>query len=103
MFLTRIGFGSKVVITGDITQVDLPRDKKSGLEDAIKTLDGISDIAICRLTSKDVVRHPLVQKIIRAYEKNEDFNKKIENLKDNREEKSKFNTSSPKNRARMRK
>ncbi len=103
MFLTRIGFGSKVVITGDITQVDLPRDKKSGLEDAIKTLDGISDIAICRLTSKDVVRHPLVKKIIMAYEKNEDFNKKIENLKNNSEEKSKFNTSSPKNRARMRK
>ncbi len=88
MFLTRIGFGSKVVITGDITQIDLPRDKKSGLQDAIETLENIGDIAICRLTSKDVVRHPLVQKIIRAYEKSEEqnkknFDKKIESLKNN--------------------
>ncbi len=86
MFLTRIGFGSKVVITGDITQVDLPRDKKSGLEDAIQTLTDISDIAICTLTSKDVVRHPLVQKIIRAYEKKEtdqkdNFNKRVDGLR----------------------
>ncbi len=104
MFLTRIGFGSKVVITGDITQVDLPRDKKSGLEDAIKTLDGISDIAICTLTSKDVVRHPLVQKIIRAYEKTDEenkdrFNKKIEKLKND----SGNTSNSPKTRARLRK
>ncbi len=71
MFLTRIGFGSKVVITGDVTQIDLPKDKTSGLKDAIRILDGIDDIAICQLTAKDVVRHVLVQKIIAAYEKAE--------------------------------
>ncbi|MGI6040449.1 MAG: PhoH family protein [Clostridiales bacterium] len=69
MFLTRFGFGSKVVITGDITQIDLPRDKVSGLKDAIRVLDGIDDIAISYLTAKDVVRHALVQKIINAYDK----------------------------------
>ena len=68
MFLTRIGFGSKVVITGDITQIDLPEDKVSGLKVAMRVLDGIEDIAICRLTGADVVRHRLVQKIIEAYE-----------------------------------
>ncbi len=68
MFLTRIGFGSKVVITGDITQIDLPEDKVSGLKIAMKVLDGIEDISICRLTGADVVRHRLVQKIIEAYE-----------------------------------
>ena len=69
MFLTRLGFGSKIVITGDVTQIDLPDDKVSGLKDAIRVLDGVEDIAICRLTSADVVRHALVQKIINAYEK----------------------------------
>ncbi len=69
MFLTRLGFGSKIVITGDITQIDLPRDKTSGLKDAIRVLEGVEDIAICQLTSADVVRHALVQKIINAYEK----------------------------------
>ena len=68
MFLTRIGFGSKVVITGDITQIDLPEDKTSGLKVAMKVLEGIDDIAICTLTGSDVVRHRLVQKIIEAYE-----------------------------------
>jgi len=68
MFLTRIGFGSKVVITGDITQIDLPEDKTSGLKVAMKVLDGVEDIAICQLTGQDVVRHRLVQKIIEAYE-----------------------------------
>jgi len=68
MFLTRIGFGSKVVITGDITQIDLPEDKVSGLKVAMKVLEGIEDIAICTLTGADVVRHRLVQKIIEAYE-----------------------------------
>lgn len=68
MFLTRIGFGSKAVITGDITQIDLPEDKVSGLKTAMKVLDGIEDIAICKLTGADVVRHRLVQKIIEAYE-----------------------------------
>ena len=69
MFLTRLGFGSKVVITGDVTQIDLPSDKTSGLKDAIRVLDGVKDIAICRLTSADVVRHALVQEIINAYER----------------------------------
>lgn len=68
MFLTRLGFGSKIVITGDVTQIDLPSDKTSGLKDAIKVLQDVDDIAICRLTSADVVRHALVQKIINAYE-----------------------------------
>ena len=71
MFLTRIGFGSKVVITGDVTQIDLPGDKASGLKEAMRVLDGIDDIKICRLTGEDVVRHVLVQKIIEAYEKHD--------------------------------
>jgi len=69
MFLTRLGFGSKIVITGDVTQIDLPSDKTSGLKDAIRVLEDVKDIAICRLTSADVVRHALVQEIINAYEK----------------------------------
>ena len=69
MFLTRIGFGSKAIITGDITQVDLPDGKKSGLKEAIKILSEVEDLAFCYFTHKDVVRHPLVQKIIQAYEK----------------------------------
>lgn len=69
MFLTRLGFGSKIVITGDVTQIDLPDDKVSGLKDAVRVLDGVKDIAICRLTSADVVRHALVQEIINAYER----------------------------------
>ena len=71
MFLTRLGFGSKVVITGDVTQIDLPSDKTSGLKDAIRVLEGIKDIAICRLTPADVVRHALVQEIISAYDRAE--------------------------------
>ena len=71
MFLTRLGFGSKIVITGDVTQIDLPEEKVSGLKDAIRVLEGVEDIAICTLTSSDVVRHALVQKIINAYEKAE--------------------------------
>jgi len=69
MFLTRLGNNSKAVITGDITQIDLPQGQNSGLMDAIKILDNIPDIGISYLTSKDVVRHPLVQKIINAYDK----------------------------------
>lgn len=69
MFLTRIGYGSKAVVTGDTTQIDLPRGKNSGLIESTKILKNIEDIAICNLTNKDVVRHPLVQKIIAAYEK----------------------------------
>ena len=71
MFLTRLGFGSKIVITGDTTQIDLPPDKISGLKDAVRVLDGVKDIAICRLTAVDVVRHALVQEIIKAYERRE--------------------------------
>lgn len=71
MFLTRIGFGSKVVITGDETQKDLPKDTKSGLDIAFKVLNKVDDIAFCKLSSKDVVRHPLVQKIVQAYEEYE--------------------------------
>jgi len=69
MFLTRIGFGSKAIITGDITQIDLPDSGKSGLKDAVGILDNIEGIGLSELTAKDVVRHPLVQKIINAYEK----------------------------------
>ena len=69
MFLTRLGFGSKIVITGDVTQIDLPDDKVSGLKDAVRVLENVKDIAICKLTSADVVRHALVQQIINAYEK----------------------------------
>ena len=71
MFLTRIGFGSKVVITGDETQKDLPAGQVSGLDVAVKVVKQIDDIAICHLTSKDVVRHPLVQRIVKAYEEYE--------------------------------
>ena len=69
MFLTRLGFGSKIVITGEITQIDLPGDNTSGLKDAVRVLEGVNDIAICQLTSADVVRHALVQEIINAYER----------------------------------
>ena len=68
MFLTRMGDGSKLVITGDVTQIDLPEGKKSGLTHAVHVLRDIEGIAICHLTDKDVVRHPLVMKIVRAYE-----------------------------------
>lgn len=73
MFLTRIGFGSKVIITGDASQKDLPRDATSGLDVAMKVLKKIDDIGFCQLTSKDVVRHPLVQQIVQAYD---DYEKK---------------------------
>ncbi len=82
MFLTRLGFGSKIVITGDVTQIDLPEDKVSGLKDAVRVLGGVKDIAICRLTAADVVRHALVQEIINAYEK---ADKKTEARKQNQE------------------
>lgn len=74
MFLTRIGFSSKAIITGDITQIDLPDGKRSGLREAEKILRDIDGLSFIRLTSKDVVRHPLVQKIINAYEKHEQKN-----------------------------
>ena len=71
MFLTRLGFGSKIVITGDTTQIDLPADKVSGLKEAVRVLDRVEDIAIMRLTGSDVVRHVLVQRIVEAYDKYE--------------------------------
>ena len=71
MFLTRLGFGSKIVITGDITQIDLPGEKVSGLKEAMRVLNGVEDIAICRLNESDVVRHVIVQRIIKAYEDDE--------------------------------
>lgn len=71
MFLTRLGFHSKMVITGDVTQIDLPAGKRSGLKEAVRILKAVKDIAIFRFTEKDVVRHKLVQDIIRAYEKAE--------------------------------
>jgi len=86
MFLTRLGFGSKIVITGDVTQIDLPSDKTSGLKDAIRVLVDVKDIAICKLTSADVVRHALVQDIINAYERAE---KKTEQPKPVRNQKRK--------------
>ena len=68
MFLTRMGFGSKMVITGDVTQIDLPNPSQSGLLDAIKILDGIEQIAFCELDSQDIVRHQLVKRIVSAYD-----------------------------------
>jgi phosphate starvation-inducible PhoH-like protein len=75
MFLTRLGFGSKIVITGDITQIDLPAEKISGLKEAMRVLEGVEDVAQCRLTGADVVRHVLVQRIISAYERFEKSSK----------------------------
>ena len=68
MFLTRMGFGSKVVITGDVTQIDLPADKTSGLKEAVRALKNVEGIGICELTDQDVVRHAMVQRIIKAYD-----------------------------------
>lgn len=75
MFLTRLGNNSKIVVTGDITQIDLPSGKKSGLKTVINILKNIDDIAVIKLSGRDVVRHKLVQEIIKAYEKNEERNK----------------------------
>lgn len=71
MFLTRLGEGSKMVITGDLTQTDLPDGKTSGLAHAVSVLRDVDDIAVIRLTERDVVRHPLVMAIVRAYERDE--------------------------------
>ncbi len=76
MFLTRIGFGSKVIVTGDLTQKDLEEGKRSGLEDAMYILKNVEGIAFSELTSEDVVRHPLVQRIVNAYEKDEERKKR---------------------------
>ena len=71
MFLTRFGEGSRIVVTGDVTQIDLPKEKMSGLVHAIRVLDGVEGISVVKLTHKDVVRHELVQRIIQAYERHE--------------------------------
>ena len=84
MFLTRIGFGSKVIVTGDLTQKDLPRDAVSGLDVALKVLNKVEDISFVNLTNKDVVRHPLVQKIVKAYE---EYDEKMSKKKQQREKK----------------
>lgn len=88
MFLTRIGFGSQAIVTGDVTQVDLPDGKKSGLMEAQKILKDIEGIAFCTLTEKDVVRHPLVQKIIKAYEKYDEQQVKRKNDRNSDRERS---------------
>ena len=75
MFLTRLGFGSKIVITWDVTQIDLPGDKVSGLKEAMRVLRDVEGIALCRLTDSDVVRHVIVQRIIKAYEEDENRRK----------------------------
>ena len=86
MFLTRLGEGSKMVITGDLTQTDLPDGKTSGLKQAVTLLKGVDEIAVCTLTEKDVVRHPLVMRIVRAYER--DDAKKADNTRRKGEKKS---------------
>lgn len=84
MFLTRIGFGSKAIITGDLSQKDLPKDTISGLDIALKVLHDIEDISVIHLTSDDVVRHPLVQRIVNAYEVYEEKQAKKNQFKDNK-------------------
>jgi phosphate starvation-inducible PhoH-like protein len=71
MFLTRIGFGTRAVITGDVTQVDLPRHQRSGLVNTLEVLEGVKGIGVTRFDSRDVVRHPLVQRIVEAYDRHE--------------------------------
>ena len=71
MFLTRIGFGTRAVITGDVTQVDLPRHQRSGLVNTLEVLDGVKGIGVTLFDSRDVVRHPLVQRIVEAYDRHE--------------------------------
>ena len=90
MFLTRIGFGSKVIVTGDASQKDLPSGTRSGLDVAMQVLKKVDGISFCELTSKDVVRHPLVQKIVQAYE---EYEKKAVQKKTDRTVKSKTKTS----------
>jgi len=83
MFLTRLGYDSKAVITGDVTQVDLPDGRKSGLRDAINLLDNVDGIAMCRFSDADVVRHPLVQRIIRAYDARDEAKRRAEEEREN--------------------
>jgi phosphate starvation-inducible PhoH-like protein len=81
MFLTRVGFGSKVIITGDLSQKDLPAGQSSGLDVALKVLKNIDDIGISMLSNKDVVRHPLVQKIVKAYDEYEQREQRVSRMK----------------------
>ena len=81
MFLTRLGFNSKMVVTGDITQIDLPDVKKSGLLEASKVLKGVDDIEIIKFTQKDIVRHQLVQRIVKAYEKYDEQKRRVRHAK----------------------
>lgn len=83
MFLTRLGFNSKIVVTGDITQIDLPDGKKSGLVEVIKILKNVDDIKTVRFSEKDVVRHKLVQDIIKAYDKYEEGKRNDRHSKSN--------------------
>lgn len=92
MFLTRIGFGSKVIVTGDASQKDLPSDAKSGLDVAMQVLKKVDGISFCELTSKDVVRHPLVQKIVQAYDAYEKKNKQETRPKESRSRSQKRST-----------
>lgn len=89
MFLTRIGFGSKAVITGDATQKDLAPQTQSGLDVALKVLRKVDEIGICELTSQDVVRHPVVQKIVKAYE---DYESRSRRTSDSRKKKQETRT-----------
>ncbi|NMW84213.1 PhoH family protein [Peptoniphilus sp. AGMB00490] len=88
MFLTRLGYGSKAIITGDVTQIDLPHGKQSGLKTVLKILTGVKGIGITYLNKNDIVRHPLVQRIIDAYEKYEKNNEKAEKLIEDKKSKS---------------
>jgi phosphate starvation-inducible protein PhoH and related proteins len=81
MFLTRLGYDSKAIITGDVTQVDLPDGRKSGLRDAMNLLSGVEGIAMCKFTDVDVVRHPLVQRIIRAYDARDEKRRRAEDTR----------------------
>ena len=83
MFLTRVGFGSKAVVTGDVTQIDLPHERSSGLIQAQDVLDGIAGIGVIHFSEKDVVRHPLVQKIVAAYDR---FDRRPSSVRDRRKE-----------------
>lgn len=80
MFLTRMGWNTKMIITGDMTQIDLPRQQKSGLKEALQILDGVEGISIVNLNQKDIVRHKLVTRIVKAYDA---YDKKIASLKSN--------------------
>jgi phosphate starvation-inducible PhoH-like protein len=82
MFLTRLGYDSKAVITGDTTQVDLPENRRSGLSDAIQLLAGVEGISFCNFTDVDVVRHPLVAKIVRAYDNRDATQRRARELRE---------------------